>query len=148
MNFECINNKFTNHKISNSIISKILNLLIKNEQKKINSLTVIIEDDEFLKELKKKYFNQDIYTDVITFNLEDKNDPIDGEIYISLPRVIDNSKIYNSDLSQEFKRVMIHGILHLFGYEDITLNQKKEMTSLEDKYINLVQESLIKSLWV
>ena len=41
---------------------------------------------------------------------------------------------------------MIHGILHLFGYEDITLNQKKEMTSLEDKYINLVQESLIKSL--
>tara|TARA_B100002052_G_scaffold297052_1_gene326839 strand:- start:20365 stop:20805 length:441 start_codon:yes stop_codon:yes gene_type:complete len=146
MNFECINNKFTNHKISNSIISKILNLLIKNEQKKINSLTVIIEDDEFLKELKKKYFNQDIYTDVITFNLEDKNDPIDGEIYISLPRVIDNSKIYNSDLSQEFKRVMIHGILHLFGYEDITLNQKKEMTSLEDKYINLVQESLIKSL--
>ena len=146
MNFECINNKFTNHKISNSIISKILNLLIKNEQKQINSLTVIIEDDEFLKELKKKYFNQDIYTDVITFNLEDKNDPIDGEIYISLPRVIDNSKIYNSDLSQEFKRVMIHGILHLFGYEDITLNQKKEMTSLEDKYINLVQESLIKSL--
>ena len=136
MNFECINNKFTNHKISNSIISKILNLLIKNEQKKINSLTVIIEDDEFLKELKKKYFNQDIYTDVITFNLEDKNDPIDGELYISLPRVIDNSKIYNSDLSQEFKRVMIHGILHLFGYEDITLNQKKEMTSLEDKYIN------------
>ena len=53
MNFECINNKFTNHKISNSIISKILNLLIKNEQKEINSLNIIIEDDEFLKELKK-----------------------------------------------------------------------------------------------
>lgn len=146
MNFECINNKFTNHKISNSIISKILNLLIKHEQKEINSLNIIIEDDEFLKELKKEYFNQDIYTDVITFNLEDKNKPIDGEIYISLPRVIDNSKTYNSNISKEFKRVMIHGILHLFGYEDITLNQKREMTLLEDKYINLVKESLIKSL--
>ena len=146
MNFECINNKFTNHKISNSIISKILKLLTKNEQKEINSLNIIIEDDEFLKELKKKYFNQDIYTDVITFNLEDKNEPIDGEIYISLPRIIDNSKTYNSNVSQEFKRVMIHGVLHLFGYEDITLNQKKEMTSLEDKYINLVKESLVKSL--
>ena len=146
MNFECINNKYTNHKISNSIISKILNLLIKNEQKEINSLNIIIEDDEFLKELKKEYFNQDIYTDVITFNLEDKNEPIDGEIYISLPRVIDNSKTYNSNISKEFKRVIIHGILHLFGYEDITVNQKKEMTLLEDQYINLVKESLIKSL--
>ena len=146
MNFECINNKFKNHKISDSIISKILILLTKNEQKEINSLNIVIEDDEFLKELKKKYFNQDIYTDVITFNLEDKNKPIDGEIYISLPRVIDNSKTYNSNVSKEFKRVMIHGILHLFGYEDITINQKKEMTLLEDKYINLVKESLIKSL--
>lgn len=146
MNFECINNKFTNHKISNSIISKILNLLTVNEQKEINSLNIIIEDDEFLRELKKKYFNQDIYTDVITFNLEDKNEPIDGEIYISLPRVIDNSKTYNSNISKEFKRVIIHGILHLFGYEDITVNQKKEMTLLEDQYINLVKESLIKSL--
>ena len=146
MNFECINNKFTNHKISNSIISKILNLLIKHEQKEINSLNIIIEDDEFLKELKKEYFNQDIYTDVITFNLEDKNKPIDGEIYISLPRVIDNSKTYNSNISKEFKRVIIHGILHLFGYEDITVNQKKEMRLLEDQYINLVKESLIKSL--
>ncbi len=146
MNFECINNKFTNHKISNSIISKILNLLTVNEQKEINSLNIIIEDDEFLRELKKKYFNQDIYTDVITFNLEDKNEPIDGEIYISLPRVIDNSKTYNSNISKEFKRVIIHGILHLFGYEDITVNQKKEMTLLENQYINLVKESLIKSL--
>lgn len=146
MNFECINNKFKNHKISNSIISKILTLLTKNEQKEINSLTIIIEDDDFLKELKKKYFNQDIYTDIIAFNLEEKNEPIDGELYISLPRIIDNSKTYNSDIAQELKRVMIHGILHLFGYDDITVNQKKEMTYLEDKYINLVQESLIKSL--
>ena len=97
-----------------------------NEQKEINSLNIIIEDDEFLRELKKKYFNQDIYTDVITFNLEDKNEPIDGEIYISLPRVIDNSKTYNSNISKEFKRVIIHGILHLFGYEDISFNQRSE----------------------
>ena len=85
MNFECINNKFTNHKISNSIISKILKLLTTNEQKEINSLNIIIEDDEFLRELKKNYFNQDIYTDVITFNLEDKNEPIDGELYFIVP---------------------------------------------------------------
>ena len=93
--------------------------------------------------LKKQYFNEDVYTDVISFNLEEPGDPIDGEIYISLPRIIDNANQYDSNLNDEFKRIIIHGLLHLVGYNDLTNSDKKQMTSLEDKYIKLSKGEII-----
>ena len=88
-------------------------------------------------QLENQFFNQNIYTDVISFNLEDSGSSIDGEIYISLPRVIDNASQYNSNLNDEFKRIIIHGLLHLVGYDDITESDKTYMTNLENKYIEL-----------
>ena len=76
-------------------------------------------------------------------NLEDSNTPIEGEIYISLPRIIANAKKYRNSLNNEFKRIIIHGLLHLVGYNDLTNSDKKQMTSLEDKYINLSKGEII-----
>jgi len=146
MSLKIINSHFKNYEINNSGISDILNLILKNENKKIENLNIIIENDHFLKVLKKKYFNQNVYTDVITFNLEEDNQPIDGEIYVSLPRIIENAKAYNSKFEEEFKRIIIHGFLHLVGYNDIDKNQKNKMTELEDYYITLNSKNFIKVL--
>ena len=99
-------------------------------------VTIIISNDDFLRKLKLKFFNQDVLTDVIAFNLEDENDPIEGEIYISFNRVKENAKEYNEKFVNEFKRVMIHGCLHLIGFDDGTNEEKKEMTYLENKYLD------------
>jgi|TARA_B100000959_G_C14799883_1_gene549250 rRNA maturation RNase YbeY len=99
-------------------------------------VTIIISNDDFLRKLKLKFFNQDALTDVIAFNLEDENDPIEGEIYISFNRVKENAKEYNEKFVNEFKRVMIHGCLHLIGFDDGTNEEKKEMTYLENKYLD------------
>ena len=99
-------------------------------------VTIIISNDNFLRKLKLKFFNQDVLTDVIAFNLEDENDPIEGEIYISFNRVKENAKEYNEKFVNEFKRVMIHGCLHLIGFDDGTNEEKKEMTYLENKYLD------------
>ena len=64
-------------------------------------------------------------TDTISFNLEDKCEAIDGEIYISLNQVSENAKEYNQDIGKELKRVIIHGFLHLVGYDDQTPGDKK-----------------------
>ena len=146
MSLKIINNHFKNYKINNSAITEILSLIIKKENKKIENLNIVIENDNFLKVLKKKYFNQNVYTDVITFNLEEDNEPIDGEIYVSLPRIIENAKVYDSKFEEEFKRIIIHGFLHLVGYNDLDEKQKNQMTKLENYYITLNSKNFIKVL--
>ena len=137
MNLQIINQKFINYKLDTLKISKIVDNIFINEKKIYQSISIILEDDDFLKKLKNQYFNQDMYTDVISFNLEDSGQPIDGEIYISLPRVNDNSSSYSNNLNIEFKRIIIHGLLHLVGYDDRTDKEKEQMTNLENQYIKL-----------
>ena len=137
MNLQIINQKFITYKLDTLKISKIVDNIFINEKKLYQSISIILEDDDFLKNLKNQYFNQDMYTDVISFNLEDSGQPIDGEIYISLPRVNDNSSSYSNNLNIEFKRIIIHGLLHLVGYDDQTDKEKEQMTNLENQYIKL-----------
>ena len=96
-----------------------------------------------LNKLKKNYFNVDQFTDVIAFNLEDENESIDGEIYISIDDVLNNADKYEQSFNLEFKRVLIHGALHLLGFEDNTDEKKSIMTKLENKYMALDNEDII-----
>ena len=136
MKMNIINHIKVTHKFDENKISQIISNISKTEDKKIDCINFILVDDKYLNKLKKEYFNQDYYTDVISFNLEDKNCPIDGEIYISINRVILNADKYNCSFNNELKRIMIHGLLHLSGYDDITKNEKQNMTNLENKYMN------------
>lgn len=102
----------------------------------------ILKDREFLNSLKKKYFKMDVYTDVMAFNLGD-NKNIDGEVYISIEDVLENSKLYSKTFNEEFSRIVIHGLLHLLGYDDKTKKEKDNMTLLEEKYLLLLNIVLI-----
>ena len=123
--------------IDNKWINQIAKNIFEDNNHRIAKILIIFSTDEKLKNLKKSFFNQNVFTDVITFNLEDKNEPIDGEIYISIARVLENASIYKQDFILELKRVIIHGLLHLVGYDDQTNSQKKEMNDLENNYLNL-----------
>ena len=90
--------------------------------------------DSYLKRINKSFLNHNYLTDVITFNLSDDY-KINGEIYISVERLQENSKKYKVSYLTEARRVMIHGALHLCGYNDATKAQKKEMTKKENFYL-------------
>ena len=128
------------HKIR---IKKILENLFKDQKILEAKLSIILSNKFLLNKLKKNYFNIDQFTDVIAFNLEDKNEPVDGEVYISIDDVLDNAHRYKEPFNLEFKRVLIHGTLHLLGFEDNTNENKTIMTKLEDKYIALDNENII-----
>ena len=100
------------------------------------NITLILSGDEKLRELKNTFFQQDVFTDVITFNLEETGNPIEGEIYISLERVKENARKFKQNVDMELRRVIIHGCLHLMGFDDQTSEDKKEMTRLENHYLN------------
>lgn len=118
------------------LISLIIKI-IQKEKRILNSLTFVFCSDEFLLNLNRKFLNHDYYTDILTFDLAG-SDFIDGEIYISVDRIVANSKIYNTLKINELHRVMIHGVLHLCGYTDKSIDGKNEMTKKEDYYLKML----------
>ena len=122
--------------IDGNWISGICENILTDHHHSEAALTIVFSTDTKLRKLKKEYFDKDVLTDTISFNLEDEGDPIEGEIYISLERVAENSQTYKQDFIMECKRVIIHSCLHLFGFDDQLPEEKKEMTRLEDYYIS------------
>ena len=124
-------------------ISNLVLYIFKDKKVKLNALSIILTDSISLSKLKKKYFNVNQFTDVIAFNLNNEKDCIEGEIYISIDDVKENAKIYSESFENEFKRVIIHGSLHLMGFDDSTEDEKETMTDLENIFINKFKELII-----
>lgn len=99
------------------------------------SLNIVFCTDEELLEINKNFLQHDYFTDIITFPIEETNDYLEAELYISVDRVRDNSNTLNITFEKELYRVMVHGVLHLCGYKDKSDKDKVEMRSKEDFYL-------------
>lgn len=97
------------------------------------SINVISLEDNALREMKKEYFDQDVFTDIISFNID--TEPLEGELYISPERIRQNADSFNQPVKREFARILIHGACHLCGYDDISDEEKKDMTDLENRFL-------------
>ena len=130
-------------KISHKTVEHLCISVLTNEGHDSGEVTFIFTDDESLRGLKKQFFDMDVYTDVITFNLEDEGEPLEGEIYISWDRVKENAQILEVNVDEELQRMVVHSSLHLVGYDDETSDTKAKMTQLEEKYLSLNSLALI-----
>ena len=119
---------------SEHYIKWIKNVILE-ESKKVGAINYIFCDDQYLLDKNIKYLDHKTLTDIITFNYCEK-DTISSDIMISIERVIENSTTFGSSFLEELSRVMIHGILHLIGYNDKLEGEKEIMTKKEDYYIN------------
>lgn len=119
------------------VLKQWINQVIRLENKKPGDIVYIICDDPQLLEINQNFLQHDTYTDIITFPTSRSPEIISAEIYVSLPRVIENAKSINKSLIDEFSRVVIHGVLHLIGYDDHTTEEKMTMRAKEDYYLTL-----------
>ena len=110
--------------------------VISSEEKQLGEINYIFCDDHYLYKINLKFLDHDTYTDIISFD-NSEGDELNGDIFISTDRVTENAKEYNVDFSDELKRVMIHGILHLCGYGDKTESEAALMRQKEDEKIAL-----------
>lgn len=125
--------------IEKSITEALKNLII-SEGKKLGEVQYIFCDDDYLLKVNQDYLQHDYYTDIITFDYV-KEKMINGDIFISLPRILDNAKTLSTKYEDELKRVLTHGLLHLCGYKDKTDEEKLIMRNKEDFYINLINKN-------
>ena len=117
-----------------SFIRWIKNVILE-ENKELGEVNYIFCDDKYLLEKNIKHLDHDTLTDIITFSYCE-GDIISSDIMISIERVVENSSIFENSFSEELNRVMIHGILHLIGYNDKTDGEKEIIRKKEDYYVN------------
>jgi len=110
--------------------------VIKKEKRTVGDITYIFCDDDYLLERNKEFLDHNTLTDIITFNYCIDNN-ISSDIMISIDRVKENSTTFENSFNEELKRVMIHGILHLIGYNDKSNKEKELMREKENFYLNM-----------
>jgi len=114
-----------------------LHSIITEHQFELENLTYIFCSDDYLLEINQEYLDHDTLTDIITFNNADEAGVIESDIFISIDRVQENAANLKVDTKDELHRVMVHGVLHLLGYDDKSDKLKEQMRSKEDYCLSL-----------
>lgn len=116
---------------------KLLTTICKSNSCNNFNLNYIFCNDAYLLEINKQYLDHDYFTDIITFNNSESEELLEGDIYISIDRVTENATDFKTPFEVELRRVMIHGLLHLLGFDDTTEALKTQMRLKEDEYLQL-----------
>ena len=119
---------------------KTLHQLCLNKNKRIENLSYVFCNDEELLEMNQEHLQHDTYTDIITFDLGDKQNSIDGEIYISVDRTKENAAAFHVKPEEELARVVFHGLLHLLGHKDKSPEDQAKMRAAEEEALTLWRE--------
>ncbi|MBP7214635.1 MAG: rRNA maturation RNase YbeY [Candidatus Kapabacteria bacterium] len=114
----------------------VANLIFEEYNIKDAKIRIVFIYDNEIKEINNRFLHHNSPTDVLSFNFEEEN--LEGEIYISIETAEQQAKEYKVSLTNELLRLLIHGILHLLGYEDNTIKKRKIMHNLEDKYLQKI----------
>ena len=119
-----------------SFNNKWLKMVAESEIRRIGAVSIIFCSDREILDVNMKYLQHDYFTDIITFDYCE-GDRLSGDLFISVDSVRENAVFYGVEFADELNRVMVHGILHLIGYDDHTPEEQKVMRGKEDYYLSL-----------
>ena len=121
------------HKTLNN---KWLRLVAESEIRRIGDITIIFCSDNYILDVNQKFLQHDYFTDIITFDYCE-GDKLSGDLFISIDTVKENALEYGTDFSEELNRVIVHGVLHLIGYDDHSEEDIEQMRRKENYYLSL-----------
>lgn len=113
-----------------------LRTVAESEMKRIGDIAVIFCSDGYLLDVNRKYLGHDYFTDIITFDYCE-GERLSGDLFISVDSVRENAVEYGTEFGNELNRVMVHGLLHLIGYDDHTEEDVKTMREKENHYLEI-----------
>lgn len=117
---------------------KWLRLVAESEIRRIGNINIIFCSDDYILDINQRFLSHDYFTDIITFDYCE-GEFLSGDLFISVDSVRENAAEYGEDFKRELSRVIVHGILHLIGYDDHSEEEQKEMRAKEDYYLSLLE---------
>ena len=134
---EDIKFEFKNKQLNN----RWLKMVAGSEVKKLGDVSIIFCSDNYILDVNMRYLQHDYFTDIITFDYCEGN-VLSGDLFISIDTVRENAAEYGAEFDEELHRVIVHGLLHLIGYDDRTPEEEQEIHRKEDYYLS-IRKSLI-----
>jgi len=125
-----------------SLISEWITKTFLLEKLTFDTVNIIFCSDDYLLNINKEFLKRDYLTDVITFDYTEAK-IISGDIFISIDRVRENAVTYGQPFTSELHRIIIHGVLHLIGYNDQSSDDKSQMTQKEDEYLDFLTTKIL-----
>jgi rRNA maturation RNase YbeY len=113
-----------------------LKLVAESEIRRLGDVSIIFCSDNYILDVNIKYLKHDYFTDIITFDYCE-GETLSGDLFISVDSVRENALFYGAEFADELNRVIVHGLLHLIGYDDHSEADKKVMRSKENYYLSL-----------
>lgn len=113
-----------------------LRLVAESEIRRIGNVNIIFCSDHYILDINRRFLQHDFFTDIICFDYCE-GDRLNGDMFISIDTVSANAEEFGEGFERELNRVMVHGILHLIGYDDLTEEDRKIMREKEDYYLSL-----------
>jgi probable rRNA maturation factor len=132
--FHYQNQRFTfrnRTRLKNFILSEL-----KKRKQKVEAVNIIFCSDKQLLGINRQYLKHDFYTDIITFPLSNPGEPLIADIYISIDRIKDNTRQFETSFTKELHRVIFHGFLHLLGFGDKSKAEQLVMRDFEARLLS------------
>lgn len=119
-------------------LKQALQHIQQNESCTFSFVEVVFVDEKTIVEINKEYLDRNYVTDIISFRYDEseQNNAIEGTLYCCAPRIFEQAEELKEEVQTEFLRIVIHGLLHLVGYEDSSSSEKQQMTDLENSYLS------------
>ncbi len=117
-------------------LSWLMSVAARYEQE-VGEMAYIFCSDEYLLALNEAHLNHDFYTDILTFPLSEPGQPLEADIYISVDRVQENAATFHTSFDDELHRVMVHGLLHMIGFDDHEPENEFQMRKAEEEALSL-----------
>ena len=130
--FEETDFKFKNRRLNNAWLKTVAG----SEIKKLGDINIIFCSDNYILDVNQRYLQHDYFTDIITFDYCE-GDVLSGDLFISVDSVRENSVFYGTDFENELNRVIVHGLLHLIGYDDHSDEDIRTMREKENYYLEI-----------
>ena len=114
---------------------------VLNKEERNAEIRVVYVQDEEIQALNKKYLQHDYVTDVISFPLDEENGVVEGEVYVCIDQAKRQAEAHSVPVRREVSRLVIHGVLHIIGYDDATPDERSFMQQKEDEYLEMFEIS-------
>lgn len=130
-------------RLDERVLQALVHRIADAEGCSVGTVSIVLTDHDTVLTLNREHLGHDYVTDVLSFDLSDEPGHIDGEIYVDLDTAAERHEEFGASFAEEARRYVVHGVLHLVGYDDRDDDERATMRRLEDRFLAAVEDETL-----